>query len=95
MKVAFKNVRTGVPGIPMVPAVAAVTDGDGNVIQTAVPAVPAIPGTQPVPIPARSTTRLLVASIAYHYYVDTGRAVTPASMHYMDEWGKNERENTT
>ena len=29
-----------------------------------------------VPLSARSTTRLLVALIVWHYYVDTGRAVT-------------------
>ena len=33
------------------------------------------------PIPAKSTTRLLVASIAYHYYVDTAREVTNTNMH--------------
>ena len=84
LKVAFKNVRSGVPGIPMVPAVAAVTDDNGDVVQAAIPAVPAVPGIQSVPIPARSTTRLLVASVAYHYYVDTGREVTHAKMHYTN-----------
>ena len=84
LKVACKNVRSGVPGIPMVPAVAAVTDDNGDVVQAAIPAVPAVPGIQSVPIPARSTTRLLVASVAYHYYVDTGREVTHAKMHYTN-----------
>ena len=68
----------------MVPAVAAVTDDNSDVVQAAIPAVPAVPGIQSVPIPARSTTRLLVASVAYHYYVDTGREVTHAKMHYTN-----------
>ena len=34
------------------------------------------------PIPAKSTSRLLVASIAYSYYIDTARDVTTANMHY-------------
>ena len=34
------------------------------------------------PIPAKSTSRLLVASTAYHYYTDTARDITPANMHY-------------
>ena len=36
------------------------------------------------PIPARSTTRLLVASIAYHYYVDTAREVNESNMHFTN-----------
>ena len=35
-----------------------------------------------VPIPAKSTMRLLVASTAYHYYTDTARDVTTVNMHY-------------
>ena len=34
------------------------------------------------PIPAKSTSRLLVASTAYRYYTDTARDVTTANMHY-------------
>ena len=37
---------------------------------------------QAEPIPAKSTSRLLVTSTAYHYYTDTARDVTPANMHY-------------
>ena len=79
LKVAFRT-----PAIPAIPAVPAVVQ-DGNVVQAAVPAiagVPGIPAINAVPIPARSTTRLLIASVAFHYYKDTGRAVTPINMHF-------------
>ena len=36
----------------------------------------------PVPIPAKSVTRLLIASTAFSYYTDTGRDITPQNMHY-------------
>ena len=35
-------------------------------------------------IPARSASTLYVASIAYHYYIDTSREVTPQNMHYVN-----------
>ena len=38
----------------------------------------------PVPLSAKSSTRLLVASIAWHYYTDTGRGVTPTNMHFQN-----------
>ena len=87
LKVAFRNTRTGIPGTPAILAVAAVPAvvQNGNVIQAAVPAiagVPGIPAIHPVPIPARSTMRLLIASVAFHYYRDTGRSMTPANMHF-------------
>ena len=87
LKVAFRNARTGIPGTPAIPAIPAVPAvvQDGNVVQAAVPAiagVPGIPVINPVPIPARSTKRLLIASVAFHYYRDTGRAVTPINMHF-------------
>ena len=87
LKVAFRNARTGIPGTPAILAVAAVPAvvQNGNVIQAAVPAiagVPGIPAIHPVPIPARSTMRLLIASVAFHYYRDTGRSMTPANMHF-------------
>ena len=68
LKVAFRNVRTGIPGSPATPAVAAIPAvvADGVVIQAEVPATPgtaAIPTVLPVPIPARSTSRLLIASV--------------------------------
>lgn len=83
LKVAFKNARAGIPGTPMIPAIPAVMQGN-NVAQAAVPAVPGVPGIPSVPIPARSITRLLIASVAYHYYVDTGRAVTNTNMHFTN-----------
>lgn len=89
LKVAFRNVRTGIPGSPATPAVAAIPAvvADGVVIQAEVPATPgtaAIPTVLPVPIPARSTSRLLIASVAYHYYRDTGRTITPVNMHFTN-----------
>ena len=36
----------------------------------------------PVPIPAKSVSRLLLASTAFNYYTDTGRDVTSQNMHY-------------
>ena len=73
LKVAFRNARTSLPGTPAIPAVPAVPAVmlDGNVIQAAVPAiadVPSIPAIHPVPILARSTMRLLIAAVAFHYY---------------------------
>ena len=83
LKVAFKNARAGIPGTPTVQAIPAVIQ-DGNVIQQAVPAIPGVQGVQSVPIPAKSITRLLIASVAYHYYNDTGREVTSVNMHFTN-----------
>ena len=49
-----------------------------------IPGVPGVPGIPSVPIPARSITRLMIASVAYHYYVDTGRDVTNTNMHFTN-----------
>ena len=38
----------------------------------------------PEPLSAKSSTRLLVASIAWHYYTDTGREVTSTNMHFQN-----------
>ena len=38
----------------------------------------------PVSIPAKSTQRLIVASIAYEYYTTTQRKITPQNMHYTN-----------
>ena len=38
----------------------------------------------PISIPAKSDTHLLVASIAWNYYTDTGCTVTPTNMHYTN-----------
>ena len=64
LKTAFKNVRSGVPGVPGVLAVPQQVDANGVVIQPAIAAVPAIPGVQATPIPAKCTFRLLIASCA-------------------------------
>ena len=82
IKMALKNVRQGIPTIAGIPAIPRQVDSRGNVTQAAVRAVPAIQGTPPVLIPARSASRLFIASIAYHYYIDTARDVTPQNMHY-------------
>ena len=73
---AIKNMKTAIPAIP---GIAEVVDGQGNVVQAAVPGTPGVP---PCLVPAKCVLRLKVASIAYHYYVDTGRTPTPANMNY-------------
>ena len=55
---ALKNMRTSIPGIAETPAVT----GANGVITT--PAVPAVPAILPVILPAKSTHRLEVASVA-------------------------------
>lgn len=75
---AIKNLRTAVPGVP---GMAAIMDGNGNV---AVQAVQPIPGIPACVIPARCSLRLKVASIAYHYYMDTARTPTPQHMNYTN-----------
>ena len=75
---AVKNMRTAIPAIP---AVAEQRDNNNNVIVAAVAAVPPV---LPVIMPAKSTFRLMVASIAYAYYTDTSREVTHTNMHYTN-----------
>ena len=75
---AIKNMRTSIPAIP---AVAEVLDSNNNVVTAAVPAVPPV---LPIIMPAKSTHRLEVASIAWHYYTDTSRAITTTNMHYTN-----------
>lgn len=106
IKVAIKNVRTGVPpvpgltevppvpGLPAIDPVPEVRDENGELIEAAIPgraaipARPGIPAVAPIPgipaqlVSARSMTRLIIASIAYNYYVDTEREVTPENMHF-------------
>ncbi len=38
----------------------------------------------PIPIPAKSSSRLLIASKAYEYYTTIDRAPTPSNMHYSN-----------
>ena len=82
LKTAFKNVRSGVPGVPGVLAVPQQVDANGAVIQPAIAAVPAIPGVQATPIPAKCTSRLLIASCVWNYYTETGRVTTQNNMHF-------------
>ena len=72
---ALKNLRTSIPGIPAIAAVVV----NGAQVTAAVPAVAPI---LPVILPARSTHRLMVAAVAWHYYTDTARGVTAQNMHY-------------
>ena len=83
LRVAFKNARAGIPGTPTIQAVSEVIQ-NGQVVQAAIPAIPGTPGVQSVPIPAKCITRLLIASVAYHYYKDTGREVTHTNMHFTN-----------
>ena len=48
LKIAIKNVRTGIPTIPGTSAIPAAVDTDGVVTQTAVAAVPPVPGIRPL-----------------------------------------------
>ena len=56
----------------------------GVVVQPAVPAIAPIPGLQATPIPAKCASRILVASIAWNYYHETGRATTGNNMHFQN-----------
>ena len=83
LRVAFKNARAGIPGTPTIQAIPEVIQ-NGQVVQAAVPAITGTSGVQSVPIPAKCITRLLIASVAYHYYKDTGREITPTNMHFTN-----------
>ena len=78
IKDAIKNLRTAIPGVP---GMAAIMNPDGTV---GVPAVAPIPGVPACIISARCALRLKVASIAYHYYIDTDRTPTPQHMNYTN-----------
>ena len=71
---AYKNMRTAIQGVP---EIAAQLDNDGNVLVEAIPAVMPSP---PVLVPAKCCLRLLVASVAYHYYESIVRDQTPQNM---------------
>ena len=75
--------RSGVPGVPGIPEVQEVVDATGNVVQVEIPAVLPIPGIRATPIPAKCASRLLVASITYNYYQDTGRKANTNMMYYQ------------
>ena len=79
---AIKNVRQGIPTMPGTPAIPERRNSQGTIIYDAIATVSAIQETPPVLIAARSASRLYVASIAYHYYIDTSREVTPQNMHH-------------
>ena len=77
IKMAIKNVRQGIPTILGTPAIPEQRNTQGTITRSAIAAIPAIQGTPPVLIPARLASRLYIALIAYHYYIDTSCEVTP------------------
>ena len=84
-KIAFRNVRSGVPGVPGVATIAErIDNATGNVLVAAVPFAAAIPAIRATPIPAKCAYRLLTTSIAYNYYVDTDRAISQNNMHFQN-----------
>ena len=84
MKMALENVRQGIPTIPGIPAVPERRNSRGTVTQAEAPAVVPIQELNPVLIPARSASRLYVASIAYHNYIVTSREITAQNIHYTN-----------
>lgn len=72
LDLALKNLRTSIP--PVLPTL----DGNGNIV------APGIPGIIPCLIPARQIMRLKIASVAFAYYTDIGRIVTPVNMNYTN-----------
>uniref|UniRef100_A0A7S2RCB1 Uncharacterized protein n=1 Tax=Eucampia antarctica TaxID=49252 RepID=A0A7S2RCB1_9STRA len=82
LKIAFKNVRSGISGSTRIDLVPAIVQDDGTVLEHEISTIHDVPGVHTVMIPAKSTSRLLIASVVYHYCCDTGRAVTVANMHF-------------
>lgn len=76
LSAAIKNLRTTIPGVPAVVDPAIPAGDPGHIL------VPAVPPILPCIISARCALRLKVASIAYHYYIDTDRIPTPQNMNY-------------
>ena len=83
LKTAFKNMRSSIPGVPGVPGIPEQVNAEGNVIVPAVPAIAPIPGYQGIPVPAKSASRIIVASIAWNYYDETDRISTQNNMHFQ------------
>ena len=75
---AIKNLRTAIPGVAAIPKQC---DANGVVVAQGVAAISSVP---PCIIPARAVLRLKIASIAYHYYIDTNRTPTPANINYTN-----------
>ena len=75
--------RAGVPGVPGIQEILAMMDAEGNVVHSTIPPLSPIPGIRARPISAKCASRLLVASIACHYYQDTGREIGANKMHYQ------------
>ena len=73
---------SGLPGVADIPAVVAQVDATSNVIVVAIPAIPTIPGIQVTVIPARCSSRVLVASILWNYYNGIGCISTANNMHF-------------
>ncbi len=73
---AIKNMKTSVPDVLPIPEQ---RDENGTIVRAGIEGIRGIP---PCLVPAKCVLRLKVASIAYHYYLDTGRTPTPANMNY-------------
>ena len=69
---AIKNLRTPIPGVP------AVVNARGRETHAAIAPIP------PCIISAKCVLRLKVASVAFHYFSEIGRDVTPENMHYTN-----------
>ena len=72
----MKKFCTTIHGVTAIPIIF-----DANGIETT-PEIPAIPAITPAVMPVKSTHSLQVASIAWHYYTNTGRNITNTNMHY-------------
>ena len=83
LRTAFKNMRSSIYGVPGVPGIPAQLNAAGDEIVAAVPAIAPIPGVQAIPVPARSASRIIAASIAWNYYHETGRASTSNNTHFQ------------
>ena len=82
LKVTFKNMSYGVPGVPGIPAVAEKIDGAGIIVVVVIPAVSPVPGIQATPINAQISSRLLVASVDWTYYLEIDRKTMANNMHF-------------
>ena len=83
LKNSFKNMYSSLPGVPRLTGVPEQVNGAGDVVVPTVLAITPIPVVQATPIPARFASRILVTSIAWNYYHDTGSDSTQNNMHFQ------------
>ena len=84
LKTIFKNMRSSPPEVPVMAGTPEIRDADNNVIAAAIPGVAPIPGVCATPIPGKCVSRLLISSIAWNYYTDSGYIATANNMHFRD-----------